>query len=311
MTLSCSQRPPTHDRASELEECFVYVRPALVTHAQTSELMQPGDGALDHPASFSQPTAMFGVATGKQSVNAAISQSIPMRLGIVAAIALYEVGFATRTSALAGDGRNSIHQRQQLRDVVAVSFGENDTQRNALRIAEEVVLRARLTAIGWVRSSFFPPCTARTLELSAIAREKSTLSASRSRDSNTWWRRSQTPASCHARKYRQQLIPEPQPISWGSIPQGIPDFKTNRMPVKALRGSMGLRPACRLRRRLDFGSSGSTINQSSSSTSSCAIVPHWNNEIRGIIQVTSPFCYVLLGFTPTVLTPQEFARLTR
>src|SRR5487761_811047 len=41
-------------------------------------------------------------------------------------------------------------------NIVGVRLGENDAQRNALRSAEEVVLRARLAAIGWVRSSFFP-----------------------------------------------------------------------------------------------------------------------------------------------------------
>ena len=166
----------------------MYVSAALIANAQTPELVQPRDGTFNNPASHTQSTTVFSVASGDQCVDTAIGEGVTMRLRIVGTIGLYEVGVATRPSTLARDGRDCMKQRHQLGDVVTVGFGEDDTQRNALRVAEEVVLRTRLTAIGWVRSSFFPPCTARTLELSAIAREKSILSASRRRDSNTWCR---------------------------------------------------------------------------------------------------------------------------
>src|SRR6202008_93499 len=129
MTSSCSQSPPTHDGAAEFEERLVYVRSALVAHTQTSELMQPSDRARDSPASGTQAAAVFGVAAGKQRIDAAISQRISMRLRIVAAIPLHQVGFVTRAPQLAGDRWNSIHQRQQLGNVVAVGFGKNDAQR--------------------------------------------------------------------------------------------------------------------------------------------------------------------------------------
>src|SRR3954453_20668965 len=50
------------------------------------------------------------------------------------------------------------------------------------------------------------------------------------------------PASCQSLNRRQQVMPEPQPISWGSISQGMPLFSTNRMPVRAARSSTGGRP---------------------------------------------------------------------
>lgn len=40
------------------------IRSAFVAHPQAAELMQPSDGALDHPASGFQAAAVFGVATG-------------------------------------------------------------------------------------------------------------------------------------------------------------------------------------------------------------------------------------------------------
>jgi hypothetical protein len=60
------------------------------------------------------------------------------------------------------------------------------------------------------------------------ARSHSIWSASPNRLSNTRCRSSQTPASCHSLRRRQHVIPEPQPISFGSISQGMPLFFSTR-----------------------------------------------------------------------------------
>lgn len=79
-------------------------------------------------------------------------------------------------------------------------------------------------------------------------RDQSMRSAARSFASKTSCNRSQTPAACRSGRRRQQLMPEPQPISCGSASQGIPDCSTNRMPVNTARLSNGLRPGFRGRR---------------------------------------------------------------
>ncbi len=169
-----------------------------------------------------------------------------------------------------------------------VSLGQNDIDRGALRVDEEGVLAARRTAIGWVRSRFFPPCTARTDELAATTRKKSSLSAPRKLSSSTRCSLRHTPAFCQARTRRQQVMPEQHPISCGRISHGIPDCKTNRMPVSTRLSSSGLRPGCVLRRRLT-GSSGWTISYSSSSTSSRAILPRHENFRRVAMTVIIHF----------------------
>ncbi len=64
-------------------------------------------------------------------------------------------------------------------------------------------------------------------------------------------------------------MPDPQPISWGSISQGMPLFKTNRIPVRTARSSMrGLPP---LGLGGSSGKSGSITSHSSSVTSGLAI----------------------------------------
>ncbi len=61
-------------------------------------------------------------------------------------------------------------------------------------------------------------------------------------------------------------MPEPQPISWGSISQGMPLFSTKTMPVRAARLSMrGLPPSGFLGG--SSGRSGLMVCQSSSLTS--------------------------------------------
>jgi hypothetical protein len=128
-------------------------------------------------------------------------------------------------SALSSNWVDAINRWQQLCDVVPVSLGQNDIDLDALRVDEEVGLSARLTAIGWVRSAFSPRFTARTEELSATTREKSSLSAPRSLSSSTRCSLRPTPAFCQARNRRQQVILEPLPISCGSISKKFPTAK--------------------------------------------------------------------------------------
>src|SRR5829696_7226026 len=101
------------------------------------------------------------------------------------------------------------------------------------------------------------------------ARSHSIWSASPRRFKSTRCRRSQSPASCHSRNRRQHVTPEPQPISWGNISQGMPLFSTKMMPIRAARSSTRGLPPCGLG---DSGGSSSSITSHSSSlTNSLAI----------------------------------------
>jgi len=73
----------------------------------------------------------------------------------------------------------------------------------------------------------------------------------------------------------EQVMPEPQLISWGSISQGMPLLSTKMMPVRAARSSIrGLPP---LDLRGNSGKSGSIPPHTSSVTSNLALLfqyPH-------------------------------------
>ncbi|KGD11501.1 hypothetical protein DO70_2049 [Burkholderia pseudomallei] len=80
-----------------------------------------------------------------------------------------------------------------------------------------------------------------------------------------------TPACGQSRSLRQQLMPEPRPISCASLSQRMPDCRTNRMPLGTAWSSSGLRPGSRVRRGFDGGRSGGIGDHDSSSRIGVAV----------------------------------------
>ena len=206
--------------------------------------MQPRIGSLYHPAIHTQTAAMLGVTRGKDGLNPACFQRFTVGAGMIGPVTLDALGTLAGSAALTRNGRNGIHQGKQLRHIVAIRAANRRGQRNAVRIGDDVMLRPVFPAIRRVRPGFLPPKTARTLELSTIARDQSSWSAAWRWLSNTCKMSCQMPASCQSRSLRQQVIPHPQPISLGRSSQGIPVFNTNRIPLRAWRfGTTGRPPS--------------------------------------------------------------------
>jgi hypothetical protein len=63
--------PVADEAAAEREERLVDLRPAVVADEQPLEVMEPGEGALDHPAGAAEPGAVLGLATGDLRLDAA------------------------------------------------------------------------------------------------------------------------------------------------------------------------------------------------------------------------------------------------
>jgi hypothetical protein len=134
-----------------------------------------------------------------------------------------------------------------------------------------MALRARFAPICRVGAARFAPPGAGTLAESREARDQSSRPASLSRWSKVWCSRSHTPACCQSRSRRQQVMPLPQPSSWGSISQGMPLLRTNTMPVNAARLLIRGRPPLGLGG--SGGKSGSITAHSSSVTNGLLIPP--------------------------------------
>src|SRR5690348_3987009 len=135
--------------------------------------MQPGQCPFDDPAGSAESAAVGCPPLRELRLDPAVTEQIAMRLRIVAPVALNERRLVDGRAGAPPQRWNAIDQWDQLGHVVPIGRGHNGGQGNALRLGENVMFRPRLTAIGWVRSSFFPPRSARTEALSTIARARS------------------------------------------------------------------------------------------------------------------------------------------
>ncbi len=247
----------------------------FVADTQATILMQPTQRPFDDPPEYPQSAAVFGTALGQHRRDTASTQFLAMRFRMVSPITLNPLRPMTRSAGLPADRRDRIDQRQQLGHVVTIRGTDLGCQRNAVGVRDHMVFRAFFAAIGGVGAGVRPPKTARTDAESATARDQSILSASRNLANITRWSLSQTPSRPQSRRRRQQVIPLPQPSSCGRYSQGMPVWSTKRMPVRACRLPMGLRPGNRRRRGLAFGRWGSSSahNESSSSTLAMIVPP--------------------------------------
>jgi hypothetical protein len=238
---------------------------AFVSHGQSPKAMQPGQGAFDDPPRPAEAAAVRPAALGELRRDATRQELIAVRLRVVASVPLYQVRAAERATRTPAQRGHGVDERQQLGDVVSIRRRQPRDERNPVRVGENMMFRPGLAAIGRVRSSFFPPRSARSEELSTTARAKSIWPRRRNSLSNTVWRRFQTPARCQRTNRRQQVVPDPHPISRGSMFHGSPLRSTKRIPVITARSGIGGRPAyCRLRGRR-LGSSGSIRAHNASS----------------------------------------------
>jgi len=181
-------------------------------------------------------------------------------------------------AARALDWANSINGFFQHPYVVDVRPRQSYRERDALAFDHKMALRALFAAIRWILPGLIAPPTAATLEESSDALDQSMRSASPKRSSSIWCNFFQTPASCHSRSLRQQVIPLPQPISGGRYSHGSPVESTKRMPRSTSRFAMrGLPP---LVLGGSGGSNGSMTAQSSSVINGFAMPDSLHGEPR-------------------------------
>jgi hypothetical protein len=206
---------------------------------------------------------------GEHGLDVAPPQLGLVRLRVVRAVALDARRAEARAPALALERRDGVDEREELGDVVSIRTRERDHQRDALCFGEDMVLAARTGAIRRIGTRLEPPFTARMLELSTTARDQSIAPAWWNASSSARWIFFHAPAACQSRSRRQQVIPDPQPISLGRYSQGQPLISTKMIPVRAARSGTRGRPVFWGERR---GRCGSISSHSASSSKGFAIV---------------------------------------
>lgn len=129
----------------------------FITNAKASELMQPGDRALHHPAHLTQALILIGATTRQKRLNALHMQHHFSRGGVIRLVGDDCVRSSPRGADLAAHGRNRVDQFKQLRAVVDVRRRDRCDQRRAARLCNDMVFRAGFSAIRGVRAGVFAP----------------------------------------------------------------------------------------------------------------------------------------------------------
>ena len=243
---------------------------ALITDFQTTIAVQPGKGSFDYPTMFTKPFLTFYSAPGNSWSDPACSQGLAIMPTIVPFVGVQFLRTLSRATTLLMNSRDGIHHSFQHGRFMHIGSRVSYNEWDSSSFDHNMALRARFAAICWVRAGRFAPPGAGTMPASRLARDQSNCSAPASFSNSVWCSRSQTPAACQSRNRRQQVIPLPQPISAGSVSQGMPVCRTNKTPAKTARlETRGLPPFGFLG---SGGSRGSILCHSSSLTN-CFAMP--------------------------------------
>jgi len=234
---------------------------SLVADRQSTEAAEPGQSAFDDPAMSSQTLAALDAAPGDAIADPSPAQGTRAARQVIGLIGVELVRALAGPSPTLADRRHSIDQLVKDVAVMNVCRSDPESEGDTLGVGDNVALGPGAATIGRIGAGLFAPLFAGTDALSTQARLQSMACAPPRRSSRTRCSLFQAPAACQSRSRRQHVIPEPQPISRGSISQGMPLFSTNRMPVSAARCGSGGRPPFGLGR--SGGSRGSiTVHRS-------------------------------------------------
>lgn len=238
---------------------------AFPADAESSEAVQSGEGPLDYPPVDAKSRAVAGVSASDGWDDTAGTDLVAVDVVVVAAVGEQRVRPAPWTADPAADGRDGVQLWHQLGDVVSIAAGEDDGERGAVAVGDQVMLGACPAPVDRRRARVDPPFRALTWEESTTQRDQSRRAAAFSWASRTSCSRCQTPASFQSRSRRQHVMPEPKPSSLGRCSHWMSVCSTYKIPHSTCRSGTGRRPGYRKRRSL-LGSSGSIRSQRSSGT---------------------------------------------
>ncbi|GAB2813967.1 hypothetical protein GCM10027073_52740 [Streptomyces chlorus] len=126
-----------------MEQALVEVGAYLVADAQALELVEPGEGPLDHPAGLARARAVGDAATGDERLDPTLPQQAAVLVKGVGSVGEQPAWPCARASAQDPDRWDRVKERQELCDVVAVAAGQRDGERGAVPVDDQVVLAPR------------------------------------------------------------------------------------------------------------------------------------------------------------------------
>src|SRR5262245_54955210 len=201
--------------------------------------VEPTPRALPHPTMSSQSLTTLSPFASDSPFDPAPADGLATPRIVIPFVSMQFVWSLARPTGGPVNRANGVKHGSKHLGVVQVGCRLFHRQRDPLAAAHQMALRARFAAIrriGPGRSALFG---AGTENESLHARRQSILSASPRRSNSRWGSWCQTPHLFHARNRRQQVTPEPHPISGGSIAQGMPLRRTKIMPRTTSRLAIG------------------------------------------------------------------------
>jgi hypothetical protein len=256
------------------------IQPSLITYSQPAEAVEPCECALDNPSVPPQLLTALDTSPGNARCDTSFAKGGPIPFRVVPFVSMHLVRALARPAPPTLQRRNGIYHLLQHRGVGHVSSRTLQRQWYSSSADHKMALRTWFSLIRRVLAyCLFPLFTPLALTVceSKEALDQSISPAWLRLSSSSLCNFSHTPAFSQSRSRRQQVIPDPQPISCGSISHCRPDLRTNTMPVSAARFAMrGLPPFGLGGSR---GNSGSITSHNSSGTSGFAM-PNFTKSSR-------------------------------
>ena len=125
---------------------------AVVADEQPLEVMEPGEGALDHPAGTAKSRAVCDLPAGDLRCDPPAAQLAPILVMVVAAVGGDTRGTTLRPADLAAHRRHRIDHRDELGYVVAVAARDRPRERDPGPVDEQMVLGAGSGSINRARA---------------------------------------------------------------------------------------------------------------------------------------------------------------
>jgi hypothetical protein len=185
------------------------VGPAFVADGEPAEAREPRQRALYYPPVPAQASATLGPASRDARGDAPPAAGTAAARVIVPFIGVQLGRAPARPPRALADRRHGVEQRLEEPAVVDVRGAQQDRERDAAGIDQDVALGAGLAAVGRVRAGELAPLLAGNEALSSEQRDQSIAFARPSRSSSARCSRPKTPAACQSRNLRQQVMPEP------------------------------------------------------------------------------------------------------
>jgi hypothetical protein len=231
------QEADADQSAGENQEGEMNVRTSLVADRESAETSDPGQRPFHPPAMPAQALTAVDPAAGHSGDDPAVAQSLAAAWEVERFVGMQLARPMTWPPASLADRRNAIDDRLQEEAVVNIGRATSGMPGRSTTICRFAPGLPRSVGFGPICS---PPPFAAKLALSSAHRLQSMTPARPSRLSRRGWKACQMPAlglsaeqsstwrqcllckhESQSRKRRQHVIPEPQPISCGSISQGV------------------------------------------------------------------------------------------